>query len=333
MADVRLTATNPLDSSVVPVACNEKGELLLEEPQGNDFIGDVTIDGQLGIGTDAPEQPLHVFSDDKSNLAAFESAQDTANIRIKNNKAQAYLGVKNEGDFYVGTPGGPDLTVSSTGNIWIGQDQDFASSSPGSPSSVLQVSGTNYAGTSASINHWQNSSGNCGFLAFNKSRGASAGLFSPASLGDRLGGISFGAASDTAFDLAFEVSCSLVGRSDNNQPRGELQFKAFGTGGGTLNTVASIDPTGLLYTRGGADLDGDVIVASRNKKWLIVEQGGVAMLVEQTRSGEEPLEQEDPPAVRNLAAEVTMLELQLQKVMERLKMAPEAGWEVWDGEA
>ena len=32
MADVRLTATNPEDSSIVPVACNEKGELLLEDP-------------------------------------------------------------------------------------------------------------------------------------------------------------------------------------------------------------------------------------------------------------------------------------------------------------
>lgn len=32
MADVRLTATNPEDSTVVPVACNEKGELLLEDP-------------------------------------------------------------------------------------------------------------------------------------------------------------------------------------------------------------------------------------------------------------------------------------------------------------
>lgn len=32
MADVRLTATNPEDSSVVPVACNSKGQLLLEEP-------------------------------------------------------------------------------------------------------------------------------------------------------------------------------------------------------------------------------------------------------------------------------------------------------------
>ena len=64
MADVRLTATNPEDSSVVPVACNEKGELKLEEPlvvegppgepgekgdpgdpfSGN-FAGDVTFGG------------------------------------------------------------------------------------------------------------------------------------------------------------------------------------------------------------------------------------------------------------------------------------------------
>ena len=32
MADVRLTATNPEDSSVVPVACDAAGRLLLEEP-------------------------------------------------------------------------------------------------------------------------------------------------------------------------------------------------------------------------------------------------------------------------------------------------------------
>ena len=39
MTDVRLTATNPEDSSVVPVACNDKGELKLEEP--------ITFDGNL----------------------------------------------------------------------------------------------------------------------------------------------------------------------------------------------------------------------------------------------------------------------------------------------
>lgn len=44
MADVRLTATNPEDSSVVPVACNSKGELLLEEP----IQGPPGQDGQDG---------------------------------------------------------------------------------------------------------------------------------------------------------------------------------------------------------------------------------------------------------------------------------------------
>ena len=54
MTDVRLTATNPADSSVVPVACNEKGELLLEEPSisSDEFVakaGD-TMTGNLHLG-------------------------------------------------------------------------------------------------------------------------------------------------------------------------------------------------------------------------------------------------------------------------------------------
>lgn len=45
MADVRLTATNPEDSSVVPVACNAKGELKLEEPP----TFDGNVDGNLTV--------------------------------------------------------------------------------------------------------------------------------------------------------------------------------------------------------------------------------------------------------------------------------------------
>lgn len=47
MTDVRLTATNPEDSSVVPVACNDKGELKLEEPIAfdGDLDGDLTVNG------------------------------------------------------------------------------------------------------------------------------------------------------------------------------------------------------------------------------------------------------------------------------------------------
>ena len=48
MTDVRLTALNPVDSQVYPVACNDKGELLLEANQasGNlDVQGDLTVTG------------------------------------------------------------------------------------------------------------------------------------------------------------------------------------------------------------------------------------------------------------------------------------------------
>lgn len=53
MTDVRLTATNPEDSSVVPVACNDKGELKLEEPvefDGN-LTGDLNVSGSMNGAT------------------------------------------------------------------------------------------------------------------------------------------------------------------------------------------------------------------------------------------------------------------------------------------
>ena len=46
MADVRLTAVNPEDSQVYPVACNDKGELLLQSTNGDfDVPGNLTVAG------------------------------------------------------------------------------------------------------------------------------------------------------------------------------------------------------------------------------------------------------------------------------------------------
>ena len=53
MADVRLTATNPEDSSVVPVACDASGRLLLQEmPPAFDGTvdGDLTVSGKGSFG-------------------------------------------------------------------------------------------------------------------------------------------------------------------------------------------------------------------------------------------------------------------------------------------
>ena len=50
MSDVRLVATNPEDSSIVPVAVNANGQLLLEDP--------VTVEGPQGPrGPEGPEGP------------------------------------------------------------------------------------------------------------------------------------------------------------------------------------------------------------------------------------------------------------------------------------
>jgi len=54
MSDVRLTATNPEDSSVVPVACNASGELLLEAIPDQSFDGN--LEGDLVVNTKAPEK-------------------------------------------------------------------------------------------------------------------------------------------------------------------------------------------------------------------------------------------------------------------------------------
>ena len=49
MIDVRLTATNPEDSTLVPVPCNARGELLTVAPKIELIPNDVEIDGDLTV--------------------------------------------------------------------------------------------------------------------------------------------------------------------------------------------------------------------------------------------------------------------------------------------
>ena len=62
MTDVRLTATNPEDSSVVPVACNAKGELKLEEPLAFDgnLNGDLSVTGSASFDGDVEAGRINV---------------------------------------------------------------------------------------------------------------------------------------------------------------------------------------------------------------------------------------------------------------------------------
>ena len=86
---------------------------------------------------------------------------------------------------------------------------------------------------------------------------------------------------------------------------------------------------------GVAEFEKDVIIGSRGEKWMIVESNGLAHLVAQTQTAD--IETADLageiqyPPLRDIPGELTMVEQQLQKVLEKLRMIPEAGWEVWDG--
>jgi hypothetical protein len=67
MIDVRLTATNPEDSTLVPVPCNSRGELLTVAPKIEKIPNDVEIEGDLtvtglingssGVGEPGPPGP------------------------------------------------------------------------------------------------------------------------------------------------------------------------------------------------------------------------------------------------------------------------------------
>ena len=89
MADVRLTATNPEDSSVVPVACDAGGRLLLEEmPPAFDGTvdGDLTVSGKgtfAGgksiIGNDGSAQ----FAQGAVDIYANGQTEFTSNVNLK----------------------------------------------------------------------------------------------------------------------------------------------------------------------------------------------------------------------------------------------------------
>ena len=93
-----------------------------------------------------------------------------------------------------------------------------------------------------------------------------------------------------------------------------------------------------LYVGGNADnvtltltsdnfaiFDSEVIISSRGNKWLIRESNGVAMLIDQT------LTKQATEKVRDLPRELDLIEAALSEIMDKLKMTPPAGWEVWDG--
>ena len=270
MTDVRLTATNPEDSTVVPVSCNAKGELLLEEP--------IYIEGPTGP------------KGDKGDPGAPGA----------------------DGDPFTGTFEG---NVTFDGTLRLDHPDDYHAFQ-----TVLNINSQGFLGSMGT---------NRLSLTGNGYRNLSSQWSSMESGGN------YGACI-----LDLKADGNVVLHTSSNFPTGSSPYpplRVFVSGDGDVG-VGTNDPQTRL------DVYGEVSLMSRGTSYTIVEQSGLAHLVpvegvRQSYIDEEgdehpPVEPAvaDRPALRDLPGEVTMLEEQLQKVMERLKMAPQAGWEVWDGE-
>jgi hypothetical protein len=108
-------------------------------------------------------------------------------------------------------------------------------------------------------------------------------------------------------------------------------------GGGSSDVAYQVNNNGSstaqIKTDGSAEFKGDVVVGSRSKSWMLVEQGGLCHMVEQTRSliDEGFSVDADYPKLRDVFNELDLIERSLSQVMEKLRLTPPAGWPVWDG--
>jgi len=109
---LRITQTGTGDSILVEDAAN---------PDSSPFV--VSAAGDVGIGTNAPANKLHVNSGASTTAALIESTGTSVFAGLKNSGSIAYIGSDNTGAFLVQTPGSgfsTKLTVDISGNVGIG---------------------------------------------------------------------------------------------------------------------------------------------------------------------------------------------------------------------
>ena len=323
MTDARIVATNPADSSVVPVACNENGELLLAETSLDQFVekdGD-TMTGNLHMG-------------DKIILNPDGSAQfaDGAVDVYTSGKVELSDDVYLDGELAFQPQGSLPSTSGTVTGIRI---------NPSGGSGFFTYGG------SIRVYGPQDGTGlynqklvelyNDGSITCTGTINAGSTIFST---GRVIAGNSF---SSTATDRA---GADLRGYGSGDWGQLSLQSKQ----GASANTPVfrvyhGNNSNVYIKSSGEAAFGGNVFISSRGSLWKIVESGGIAHLEAVTRSsdeaeplGLEEIENQPDPVLRNLPQEidqlrsvVTALLTEVQRVEEKLRMAPESGWPVWDG--
>ena len=234
MNDVRLVATNPADSSLVPVATNARGELAVQSPKIEKVPNSLQVEGDLTVGE---------------------------GIELKANGGSASFA------------GGITSTPSTGAAIYA------------------------YNGGTSSEN---------AILISNTSDGSGLKTF-----------------------LKYDGSASFSG---DVSMRANLLIKGGNGSGLFIRDKEDTEYTIDLNENGSAHFLGDVVVGSRSKQWMLVEQGGLCHMVEQARPTAADLVTPPVyPKLRDVFAELDVVEKALEQVMEKLRMVEPDGWPVWDG--
>jgi len=176
--------------------------------------------GNVGIGTDSPENPLHVNGGTSNTLAKFESTDDFALIEFKDSNAGAtgcFIGGAGD-DFVVSPNANEKFRVTSAGNVGIGTNN---------PTGNLEVKST--AETAAYVTGSASSlrllaydlDGSCYIQSGTSTASSQAPLYISG-----MNGTNITAAFDTANQRV------LIGATSNTSTSAKLEVHGSPTGGG-----------------------------------------------------------------------------------------------------
>ena len=245
------------------------GTLTYEDVTNIDSVGLVTArdgiivtGGAVGIGTDNPDRPLHVFNgtnDANVKISSTGSGKDARLELIGNSTGTSQIRLGDEASSNVGlitynhannslalrVNSSERLRVDSSGRLLIGTNT--ARAIGGESNSRLQIEGSG-----ATSNSWVNISrfannGGSAVIQFGKSRSDTPGTYTVVQNNDTLGSINFAGADGT--DLATygaKIAAEVDGTPGANDMPGRLTFYTTSDGSATLTERLRINSSGQV---------------------------------------------------------------------------------------
>ena len=122
MTDVRLTAVNPEDSQVYPVACNDKGELLLDSGGAS---GDLDVTGNLTVAGSASFAGGNITFDNDS-IEFGGSANKSISIRRDNGSIRVSSDNENTAIFAGQYNTNTNVIISANGSASFGSSNKLS---------------------------------------------------------------------------------------------------------------------------------------------------------------------------------------------------------------